>query len=203
MTNPFARDLEWIEKTFTEISAAEDVVIDLKYATTDNFMGENLYGGFARCFLHPRAAESFSRARRILRERHPGLRFKIWDALRPRSVQSRMFERLRGTPLQDYVAPPVPGSLHAYGMALDLTLQDPAGVDLSMGTPFDDFDDLAQPAHEEKLLASGRLNPIDHRNRLILRTVMHEAGFRVLPHEWWHFNAAPSAEVHGKLPSLD
>jgi D-alanyl-D-alanine dipeptidase len=201
--NSFADQISWIEKNFTEIHPGPQVALDLKYATTDNFAGENLYAGFHRCFLHPVAAKKFAHACEILARKHPDLQFRIWDALRPRSVQARMFAFLRGGPYQDYVAAPDPGSLHNYGMAIDLTLQKKSGETLEMGTDFDDFRDLAQPKFEEKFRASGELSEAALGHRLWLRGILEEAGFRVLPHEWWHFNALPAEQVHGFFPRLD
>jgi D-alanyl-D-alanine dipeptidase len=200
---PFDEKLAWIESNFVELQNSDHVFLDLKYASTDNFIKQNVYGGFSRCFLAPKAAAMFAQACDTLRKRHPDLQFRIWDALRPRRVQSIFYEHLRGTPFQSYVAAPLPGSLHNFGMALDLTLQKRSGPLLDMGTDFDDFRDLAQPRLEEELQKNGALSPEQVRNRRLLRGVLQEAGFRVLPHEWWHFNALPAEQVHGLYPSLD
>lgn len=196
-------DIAWIEKHFTEILASEQVVIDMKYATTDNFMQQNVYRDFDRCFLAPLAAEKFHKACVELKNSHPQLQFRIWDTLRPREIQSQFYEHLRGTPFQNYVAAPHPGSLHNFGMAMDLTLQTRDGEELDMGTGFDDFRDLAQPAKEKDFLSSGELSPKQYQNRLLLRTLMESQGFKVLPHEWWHFNALPKEQVYGHFLALE
>lgn len=198
----FKAHLDWIEANFVEILPGDEVVLDLRYATTNNFMNADLYGGFDRCFLHPKAAAPFARACAALRELRPDLQFHIWDALRPQSVQARMFEHLQGTPFETYVAAPVPGSMHNFGIALDLTLQTKDGELLEMGTDFDDFADLAQPQKEAHFLATGELTPEAQANRLLLRQLLETQGFRVLPHEWWHFNALPSDQVYGHYPAL-
>jgi D-alanyl-D-alanine dipeptidase len=72
-----------------------------------------------------------------------------------------------------------------------------------MGTGFDDFRDLAQPKLEHKFLASGELTQAQQNNRLLLRGLLESQGFLVLEHEWWHFNALPKAQVHGKFPVLE
>lgn len=200
---PFDKDLSWIETHFVEVRNSPEVVLDLKYATSDNFMNENVYAGFTRCFLAPVAAEMFAKACERLRTDHPDLQFRVWDALRPRKVQAQFFNRLKGTPFESFVANPHPGSLHNFGMAMDLTLQTKTGSVLDMGTDFDDFSDLAQPKLEEALLRSGRLTDVQWKNRMILREVLEGVGFRVLPHEWWHFNALPSTQVHGVMPILE
>lgn len=197
------RDIAWIEKNFVEIKQSEQVVLDMKYATQDNFMAQNVYHDFRRCFLAPVAAEKFSRVCENLRKQHPDLQFKIWDTLRPRSIQSQFYEHLRGTPFQNYVAAPHPGSLHNFGMAMDLTLQTRDGKELDMGTGFDDFRDLAQPKLEEKFLASGELTKLQYQNRMLLRNLMEAEGFTVLPHEWWHFNALPKEQVYGYFLAIE
>lgn len=166
-------------------------------------MGQDVYRGFHRCFLAPVAFAMFQRACAKLRDEHPQLQFRIWDALRPRHIQRQFYEHLRGTPFQNYVAAPEPGSLHNFGMALDLTLQNKEGVELDMGTGFDDFRDLAQPQLESRFLATGELSPTQWQNRLLLRSLLEEQGFRVLEHEWWHFNALPKEQVFAHHPILE
>ena len=135
----FHTQISFIEKNFVEVKPSAQVVLDLKYATTDNFMHKNVYQNFSRCFLSPLAYSMFEKACQNLKIHHPNLRFKIWDALRPRHIQADFYNHLKGTPFQNYVAEPIPGSLHNFGMALDLTLQTKEGADLDMGTGFDDF----------------------------------------------------------------
>jgi D-alanyl-D-alanine dipeptidase len=138
-----------------------------------------------------------------LRRDHPDLQFLIWDTLRPRSIQAQFYDHLAGTPFQSYVAAPFPGSLHNFGMAMDLTLQTRDGQQLDMGTGFDDFRDLAQPKLESQFLASGELTQSQLGNRLLLRRLLEDQGFKVLEHEWWHFNALPKDQVHGQHPVLE
>ena len=88
-------------------------------------------------------------------------------------------------------------------MALDLTLQTKDGVQLDMGTGFDDFSDLSQPALEEKFLKSGQLTQQQFENRQQLRQLMENEGFKVLPHEWWHFNALSKEKVYSQFPILE
>lgn len=201
--NSFARQIQWIEQNFTEIKNNSEVVLDMKYSTADNFMNADVYGGFTRCFLSPVAAKMFFKACEELRAKHPDLQFHMWDALRPRSIQAQFYDHLKGTPFQSYVAAPHPGSLHNFGMAMDLTLQTRDGELLDMGTGFDDFRDLAQPKLEQQFLASGELTQEQYKNRLLLRGLIESQGFKVLEHEWWHFNALPKDQVYGKHPVLE
>lgn len=201
--NSFFTHIQYIEKNFHEVLASEEVVLDMKYSSDDNFMKADVYGGFHRCFLSPVAAKMFAQACGELRKNHPDLQFHIWDALRPRSIQAQFYQHLAGTPFQNYVAAPHPGSLHNFGMALDLTLQTKDGELLDMGTGFDDFRDLAQPKLEDKFLASGELTREQLKNRLLLRSLLEGQGFKVLEHEWWHFNALPKDQVYGQHPVLE
>ena len=171
------------------------VVLDVRYATTNNFTGQNLYGEFRACYLHKQAAKKFKRAAARLSRERPGWKLLIFDCLRPRSVQRRLWERVRGTPQQGYVANPDRGSVHNYGFAVDLSLRDAEGREVDMGTPYDSFQPLAQPRREKEFLASGRLTPTQIANRQLLRQVMTGAGFIQLPHEWWHYDALPAAQV--------
>ena len=176
---------------FVDITHWPALVIDLKYATKDNFVGENLYGPFRKAYLHREAAAKLKRAIHNLKVLAPGFRFVIFDALRPRSVQWLLWNKVAGTPEQKYVANPQRGSVHNYGFALDLSLLDPAGREVDMGTPFDNFTRLAQPRYERHFLKTGLLSKTQHRNRRLLKRVMHAAGFRQISNEWWHFNALP------------
>ena len=85
-------------------TAIPDVVVDLKYATADNFMGEILYPDLRKAYLLPHMISRLARVHARLQELKPGYRLVIYDAARPLSIQRRMFERVRGTPQEQYVA---------------------------------------------------------------------------------------------------
>ncbi len=168
------------------------IIVDLKYASRDNFMGASVYGDFNEAYLRPEAAEKLARASRILQRRFPNLRILVGDALRPRSVQRKMWVLVENTPMQRYVANPKGGSMHNYGAAVDVTLYDvKTGEEVDMGTPLDYFGPLAQPALETDYLNTGELTREQYGNRIILRNAMRDAGWHVLRIEWWHFNAFP------------
>jgi D-alanyl-D-alanine dipeptidase len=180
---------------FVEIKDGAGVEVSLRYATTDNFVHADVYGGFTRAYLRRAGAAELAKAVAILGREHPGWKLLIWDALRPRSVQRIFWARVVGTPQQDYVANPDRGSIHNFGLAVDLTLLDANGHQLDMGTGFDNFTDAARTDHEDALVTSGRLSEAEEANRLILRGLMTRAGFHTIPEEWWHFDALPPAEV--------
>ncbi len=183
---------------FIEIQPSDAIAIDLRYGSTNNFVGRNLYGESPRAYLHRLAEAKLHRAANSLQLVRPGCKLLILDALRPRSVQYILWEKLEGTPEQLYVADPRIGSIHNYGFAVDLTIVDDQGRELDMGTPFDDFTPLAQAKLESQFLAEGALSEAQWKNRLLLREVMEDAGFIQLPIEWWHYDALPKSEVIGK-----
>ncbi len=191
------------DKHYVNLATLKHVVIHLKYATPDNFMGFDLYGPFNKAFLHHDAAVKFRKAVEILEKQKPGWSFIVFDALRPHSVQWIMWNRVKDTPQRKYVANAEIGSPHNYGMALDISLLDGKGKELDMGTGFDSFTDLSEPRMEEEFLKEGKLTKKQYENRLILRKVMTEAGFLQLSHEWWHYNALPEPEIRKKYKIVE
>ena len=115
-------------------TAIPDVVVDLKYATADNFMGEILYPDLRKAYLLPHMISRLARVHARLQELKPGYRLVIYDAARPLSIQRRMFERVRGTPQEQYVANPYnEGGFHNYGMAVDLSILGNDGIAFECG----------------------------------------------------------------------
>jgi zinc D-Ala-D-Ala dipeptidase len=167
----------------------DTLIVELKYACPSNFMGENVYGQLTECYLQPEAARQLKKANDLLKRIDPGLRIVVVDGFRPRSVQRRMWELVKGTPRQKYVANPSVGSMHNYGLAVDVTLADAQGNRLDMGTPIDYFGTLAHPSEEARFLEEGKLTKKQVASRRLLRRIMNEAGFSGLSIEWWHFNA--------------
>jgi D-alanyl-D-alanine dipeptidase len=173
---------------FRHLSSIEGIAIDLRYATANNFVGRDLYSPFDCAWLHVQAAEALEKVVAWLRARRPGCTPLVLDALRPQRVQQQLWDALDGTDLQMYLANPVRGSIHSYGMALDITILDEQGRELDMGTGFDDMTELSHPALEEAYLAGGQLTGQQLANRLLLREAMNEAGFVGIRTEWWHFD---------------
>ena len=120
-------------------SLDDEIEVLLKYATEDNFVGQNMYGTLRKAFFRPHFAKKIVEAQRLLRERHPNYSLLIYDAARPLSVQKRMRKAVEGTPLTAYVADGARGGRHNYGVAVDLTIIDGNGQILDMGAPFDHF----------------------------------------------------------------
>lgn len=177
------------------VSSGPLIEVDIRYASENNFTGRNLYGDFTECYLHREAHAKFQAAQEILVRRKPGYKFLVFDALRPRSVQYVLWDYVKGTSQEKYIANPDEGSVHNYGFAIDLSLMDDSDREVDMGTIFDFFGDLAEPQHEARFFAEGLLTDAHLENRRLLRSVMEEAGFRYNPYEWWHFDALSRKEI--------
>jgi D-alanyl-D-alanine dipeptidase len=156
--------------------AVPGLVLDVRYATTNNFMHQQLYP-VARTFLRAPAAQALAEVQRELAAE--GLALKVFDGYRPYRITERMWEPIRNP---DFVADPAKGSRHNRGAAVDLTLiHRDSGAELAMPTPYDDFTSRARQDFDGL--------PADVRaNRAKLRDVMTRHGFDPLPSEWWHFD---------------
>jgi D-alanyl-D-alanine dipeptidase len=202
---PSALELTLQEQGLVNVSEIEpEFQLAIKYSTEDNFLARDVYGDFDQCYLQPEVSEMLVDAQNLVRAEHPRLRFLLYDCVRPRSVQHQMWEIVKGTEQQRYVARPTGGgSMHNYGAAVDLGLihLDTGVVD--MGTPFDFFGELAQPRFETKFLIAGNLTEAQVENRLILRQAMRSAGFHMINSEWWHFNAFARPEVRQRYSIVE
>ena len=154
-----------------------DALLDVRYATADNFVGKRLYPE-ARCLLKRPVAERLARA--AARLRREGLRLRIHDCYRPLSVQREMWAAF---PHEGYVANPAQGSNHNRGAAVDVGLATLAKGPVEMPTRYDAFDRRAHAG------ATEGVSPAARRNRDLLRRAMEAEGFRVNRMEWWHFDA--------------
>lgn len=171
----------------TELDSS--LVVKLMYTQADNFTGEILYDDLSEAYLHPDAAYALVKAQRALKELHPSYSLLIYDAARPMSVQKKMWNVVKGTPKYRYVSNPNNGGgLHNYGLAVDISIQDSSGQPLPMGTKVDHLGAEAHITRESELVRNGKMSEAERQNRILLRKIMKEAGFRALPSEWWHFN---------------
>jgi D-alanyl-D-alanine dipeptidase len=173
---------------FRPLASIAGIAIDLRYASADNFVGRDLYSPYDCAWLHREAAGALEQVVAWLAAQRPGYTALILDALRPQRVQQQLWDALSGTGLQMYLAEPARGSIHSFGMALDITLRDEHGRELDMGTGFDDLSERSQPALEAQMLALGLLTPAQVANRQLLREAMAQAGFVGIASEWWHYD---------------
>ena len=165
---------------------AHGVVIDLAYATADNFTGAPIYRR-AACYLLPEALAKLERARDLAAAQ--GLRLKILDAFRPVEAQWALWSH---TPDPEFVADPRRGVGHGRGAAVDLTLIDANGVELDLGTGFDDF---TPRAHH----GDTAISPAAQRHRALLLGLMTAAGWEFYANEWWHYQLF---QAHERFPLL-
>lgn len=169
------------------------IIVDVKYSSLDNFMKKDLYGSMNKIYLQKKVAKMLSTAQKALKEKDSTLSLLVYDGVRPRSVQQRMWDALDTIPFQErikFVSNPKNGSLHSYGCAVDLTIFDlKRDTVLDMGANYDDLRKIAYPKFEKEFLESGDLTKEQYGNRMLLRSVMRKGGFWVIPTEWWHFNA--------------
>lgn len=182
-------------------SVVPDAVIDLRYATTNNFTGTQLYPSDARCLVHQSMAPGLATAAAALRPEGHALVF--WDCYRPHDVQARMFSIV---PNPAWVARPGQyAHSHESGRSVDVTFTSPLqpcpperhadGLCLAdMGTDFDDFSPRATAFATEGVSAAVQAN------RAELRNAMNYGGLKAYSGEWWHFDG-PGAGVD--RPILD
>jgi zinc D-Ala-D-Ala dipeptidase len=180
---------------FRPLSTIDGVLVDLRYVGPRNFVGRDLYGDLDCAWLHRLAAEGLARAAAELKVLAPGHHLLVLDALRPHRVQVELWEFLDGTGLRQYVADPARGSIHSFGMALDVTIVEEEGNELDMGSAFDEMDELSHPKLEAEHLASGALTPAHIAHRDLLRRVMKIGGFNGIDNEWWHFDMLDRSHV--------
>lgn len=187
---------------FVSLHALASLAVDLRYATRDNFVGKAVYGGLDCAWIRREAAEALRQAATWLAQQRPELQLCVLDALRPQRVQEALYAELDGTPLVRYLAHPSKGSIHSYGMAVDVTLLDPTGRELDMGAAFDEMDPISHPEYEAEFLAQGRLSGTQLMNRGWLRAAMRHAGFHGISTEWWHFDLGDRDAVRRDLPRV-
>jgi len=160
---------------WTELTVIDEVTLDIRYATSNNFVKEPVYP-CGRCFLKPGVAKALKKVNQSLIRK--GYKLKLFDCYRPSPAQQKLWNKV---PNPDYVARPSEGSMHSRGSAIDLTLTDLQGNEIDMGTPYDFF---GREAHQDYT----NLPPAILSNRLILKSAMETGGFQAIRTEWWHFS---------------
>lgn len=165
-------DTTWVELKRLDTS----FVLDLRYATTNNFMELQIYD-CPRCFTRLATAKALLKAQKHLAKQ--GLGFKLFDCYRPQSAQYKLWKKV---PDPRYVSPPTRGSMHSRGGALDLTIvQLKNHQELEMGTTYDYFGKEAYWSYKKH-------SPQILENRQLLLNTLKEYGFKTVSTEWWHFS---------------
>ncbi|MBX2941545.1 MAG: M15 family metallopeptidase [Cyclobacteriaceae bacterium] len=156
--------------------AIPGLLLDIRYATTNNFTGEVIYN-LAKAYARKPVAEAIAKVQSDLKKK--GLELKIHDGYRPYSATVKFYEVYSDT---TFVASPYQGSRHNRGCAIDLTVIDSkTKTELNMPTPYDSFQEEAFPTYPLKDKEAAR-------NRAMLIAAMEKRGFKVYDSEWWHFD---------------
>jgi D-alanyl-D-alanine dipeptidase len=187
---------------FRPLQGVRGVLHDLRYAGSNNFAGRVLYVGFDCAWLRREAAAGMEAAADWLAERRPGWQLLVLDALRPQRVQEAIWRDVVGTPMALYFAEPVRGSIHSFGMAVDVTLVGPDGRESDMGSGFDEMGLRSHPALHAEHLACGVLTAAQVAERDCLRDAMAHGGFAGIPTEWWHFDHGDRDAVRRLWPRV-
>ncbi len=152
------------------------LIMDIRYATTNNFTGKKIYT-LAKAYARKPVAEALIRAQADFKKQGVGV--KMHDAYRPYAATVKFYEEYHDT---TYVASPYKGSRHNRGCALDMTIVDlRTGEELKMPTEYDSFSKDAWPTTPVK-------DPLIKKNRDLIISVMERNGFKVNASEWWHFD---------------
>jgi zinc D-Ala-D-Ala dipeptidase len=154
---------------------SKDFILDMKYATTDNFLKTKVYD-CESCFLRLKTVKALIAANKTFIKK--GYRIKLFDCYRPLDVQKKMWAIVSNP---DYVANPAKGSIHNRGGAIDMTLVNKKGKELDMGTDFDFFG--SESSHNYLKFSKEILN-----NRKFLKKIMLKNHFESFDSEWWHYN---------------
>lgn len=160
-----------------------DIILDLRYAGKSNFMHTKLYPTLSTTYIREKAALQLDSVQQTFKSM--GLGLKIFDAYRPYSVTEKMWMLVQD---DRYTADPKKGSGHNRGTAIDLTIIDlKTKKELEMGTEFDNFSDTAHHAFQQ-------LPALILKNRIQLKTLMEQFGFKALDTEWWHYSLPDARE---------
>jgi D-alanyl-D-alanine dipeptidase len=168
------READLVELT----SLDKTIKLDIRYATSNNFVGRPVYTE-ARAFLQRPAAEALLNVQHELKKK--GLGLVIFDGYRPWTV-TKLFWDVVPEDKRKFVADPSKGSKHNRGCAVDLSIYDlKTGEPIPMPSGYDEFTDRASPDYK------GGTDQ-ETANREMLRKLMESVGFTVNPNEWWHFD---------------
>ncbi|HEY0652862.1 MAG TPA: M15 family metallopeptidase [Chryseosolibacter sp.] len=152
------------------------LVLDIRYATTNNFTGTVIYN-LAKAYARKPVAESLLKAQKDFNALGYGI--KVFDGYRPYKATVKFYEVYKDT---TYVASPYRGSRHNRGCAIDMTIVDlKTGKDVPMPTEYDSFKKEAWPS-------TPVADPVIRKNRELLISIMERYGFKVNGSEWWHFD---------------
>ncbi|MDF2436521.1 MAG: peptidase vanX D-ala-D-ala dipeptidase [Bacteroidota bacterium] len=199
-------ELYFIKSGLVDIETVDSSIkVDLKYSGCDNFLFLDMYGDLEKCYLRPDVARKLKDAQTILHSKFPYYSLIVFDGVRPRSIQFKMWDTIAvpASERSKYVSNPQNGSVHNFGAAVDLSIIDENGIELDMGTPYDFFGELAYPREEDRMIKEKKLSYKQLFNREVLRDAMTAAGFLPITTEWWHFNSCTRSEAIKKYKIIE
>ena len=160
------------------VSLDSTIHLEIRYATTNNFLGTRFYPA-PRAFLERPAAEALVRAHQKLKTLGYGI--LVHDSYRPWYV-TKMFWDAVPEDKKIFVADPSQGSRHNRGAAADVTLYDLAsGKPVDMVSTYDETSDRAWANYPGG-------TSLERWQRALLRHALEAEGFTVYHAEWWHFD---------------
>ena len=167
------------------------ILVDIRYSSKSIFLKEDMYGNLEEGFLRRKPIEILCQANKHLKASHQELRLLVFDGLRTRSVQKKLWDALDTIPISmrtQFVADPKKRSIHNYDEAVDLSLALENGSELDMGIEYGHFGELTFPTIEDSLLDLGKLTNKEIENKRILRKKTTKTCFSPIDCEWWHFD---------------
>jgi zinc D-Ala-D-Ala dipeptidase len=199
--SPFTLPCEQVAQhpDYRSLESIRGISVDLRYGSPNNFVNKDVYAPLDCRWLHKDAAGALERTVEWLTLHAPAVRLLVLDALRPQRAHEVLYAAVKGTEFNLYLAEPTRGSIHSFGMAVDVTLTNLSGVELDMGTPFDDFSELSHPARESAWLDAGTLTRAQVESRQLLRNAMAHGGFKGINTEWWHFDCGDRLTVRAEF----
>lgn len=186
-----------------------DIIMEVRYHSTYNFVGERIDGYEVPCVLMTReAAAALKAVSDDLKAK--GYRLKVYDAYRPQMAVDHFMRWAENndTSMKKYFYPKIAKdriipegyvdrkSGHSRGSTIDLTLFDmKTGKEVDMGGTFDYFGELSHPDYK-------KITKAQYKNRMILRDAMIKYGFKPLATEWWHFTLKdePYPDIYFTFP---
>jgi len=168
--------IDYDTSQWKEILPESGIVLDIRYATDNNFTEKQIYD-CPRCFLRQTVADKLLKLQKDINKRY-GMSLKLFDCYRPRPAQQKLWDIV---PDARYVTPPNKGSMHNRGLAVDITLVGDDGQELDMGTEYDFFGREAYTTNTD--LPKDVL-----KNRKVLTQLMLIHGLKGIRTEWWHFS---------------
>lgn len=175
-TKKYLSAIDYDVSQWKEITDNDGVILDLRYATENNFTKNQIYD-CGRCFLRPALADKILTLQYDISKRY-GFKLKLFDCYRPKPAQQKLWDIV---PDEKYVTNPAKGSMHNRGLAVDITLVDKNGKELDMGTEYDFF---GRKAHTDFYKLPSEVL----KNRKMLNMMMEIHGLKGIQSEWWHYS---------------